>query len=419
MFENDDENDEFLNMPVLPPVAQNDSPPPSPMMPQPGAQEANPADASPMNPLVKDYISKKFNLADFNPTARQAIVDDSKPGIGDHILAGLAAAGAGFMGQNAAAAGQNRLDASRKEGAQKVADFDASRKSALEFESQDPNSDSSKRFRATLKANFPEIAAKYGDAFDNLTAADQKSVFQVAETKAKIDGVAAQRSAALDMRKAVNDQRMDAAAEKKRKAITDQDDKDAKALQKHLGAGWMGRSGQAGVVQGNINAAERAEQLLEQAKTQPGGLDSRQIEELSQATAKLLGGGGANASARVEALVPHTFWGSTQSLSEYLSNHPTGAGLEKFTDRMADTVKREKDLAQKQKKQFQVEGLAAHSRLKKSNPDLYNELLQNNGIDPDTVGKKPAPETRVINGQQYQKVDGGWQLIEDMHLGAK
>ncbi len=186
---------------------------------------------------------------------------------------------------------------------------------------------------------------------------------------------------------------------KREQSVAEKDDKAAKELEKHLSSGWTARSGQAGSVQGKINSAEAAEQLIDQGKGQKGGLDSRQIEELAQSTSKLLGGG-AQASARIEALVPHTMWGRAQSLKEWITNDPTGTGQEEFVKRMAETVAREKALAVDQMKQFQIEGLPAHARLKNKNPELYNSILEAKGIDPAMIDKsgrykKAAPAADV------------------------
>lgn len=167
----------------------------------------------------------------------------------------------------------------------------------------------------------------------------------------------------------------------------EKDQKDALALNKHLETGWATRGAQAGRVQGKINDAEASEALIQQGRNQPGGLDSRQIEELAQSTARLLGGG-TTASARVEALVPHTFFGRSQSLKEWLSNKPQGAEMQAFVDRMAETVSREKALAMKQIKQFQIEGLPVYDRLKKKNPELYNSILSAKGIASDMIDEK-------------------------------
>lgn len=188
------------------------------------------------------------------------------------------------------------------------------------------------------------------------------------------------------------------------------DVKGAAALDKHLSLGWTGRSGQAGVVQGKVVSAQAAQALIDQGTTQPGSLDSRQIEELAQSTSKLLGGG-TSASARVEALVPHTFWGQAQSMKEWLTNNPTGTGQEEFVKRMAETVAREKALAETQMKQFQVEGLPAHRALSLRNPDLYNDMLKAKGIDPSMIdangqykappSQTPKPATVIQGGHTY------------------
>lgn len=208
---------------------------------------------------------------------------------------------------------------------------------------------------------------------------------------------------------------------KRQQMGVDRDNKDAEALDKHLSQGWAGRSGQAGAVQGKIVSAQAAQALIDQGQTQKGGLDSRQIEELAQSTAKLLGGG-PQASARVDALVPHTLMGKAQTLQEYLTNNPTGANQQAFVQRMADTVAREKALAETQMKQFQVEGLAAHARLQKSNPALYNHILQSKGIDPsmiDDKGQYKAPTPQVAeHPQDDQAVQWAKQNPKDPRAAA-
>lgn len=201
------------------------------------------------------------------------------------------------------------------------------------------------------------------------------------------------QTAAVDREQAHKDKETDFQLRRGDQAIhrdqlaSDKDTKDGMSLDKHLALGWTARSGQAGVVQGKIVAAEAAEQLIAQGKAQDGGLDSRQIEELAQSTGKLLGGGAA-ASARVEALVPHTFWGKTQTLKEWAANSPKGADQQAFTDRMAETVAREKALAENQKTQFQIEGLPAFAALKSRNPTYYNNILAAKGIDPSMIDEK-------------------------------
>lgn len=337
--------------------------PVSPLAPKPEA----PADQSqPMNPMVKDYLMNKFN-----PTGQ------------DRLAAALAGIGTGFQGGNAVAATMSSLNNAKN---QKIQDVGLQK----DFEANDPNSRQSKVVQDTIKKLY---ADKFSDEqLKNVTAADSHLILKPLELKSKLDEAHSNMLLKNEFaRQSLN--------EKAQKNMAVTDDKDAKALDKHLSQGWAGRSGQAGQIQGKINSAQAAEALLEQAKMQPGGLDSRQIEELSQSTAKLLGGGGSQASGRVEALVPHTMFGRAQSMREFLTNNPTGQGMQKFTDRLAETIRREKELAQNQQRQYQIEGLAQHARLKRNNPELFNQILESKGINPEMIdehgrykAKAAAPE---------------------------
>ena len=407
-------------VPIMPSEPVPDAAPAMPLpqrmpqaMPAPAPEPMPPVDIGPpkldlMNPAPALSLQDQF-LADFSPakTAEaQAEAEKRKSGLGwAQFAAGIGDAMAGRSPAQTAQNFQNiregidkstvgAFDARKKAFLENVAGKQAIQKAQQEADDQNPDSDASKRFRATLKANVPEIAAKYGDSFDKLTAGDQKNVFGVVETMAKI----AERKESAAMRNMIAGQN---ASDRKDKKASENDNKDAMALENTLAKGWTARSGQAGMVQNKINAAEAAEALLEQAKHQKGGLDSRQYEELAQSAGRLIASGGAQASARIEALVPHTAWGRVQTLGEYLSNAPRGQDFEKFTDRLAETIHREKDLAVNQKRQFQIESLAAHDRLRSSNPDLYNRILDSKGITPDMIdehGRYKAPKAEASAG---------------------
>ncbi len=79
---------------------------------------------------------------------------------------------------------------------------------------------------------------------------------------------------------------------------------------------------------------------------------------------------------------------------------------------MAETVKREKDLAKDQQKSYQVSGLSAFNRLKKSNPEYYNQILQSHGVDPSMVDekgqyKKPGPSQNMALGDANNVIHSG------------
>jgi len=271
---------------------------------------------------------------------------------------------------------------------------DISTKKSLE--GGDPNSQKSKVVQNT-------ISKLWGDKFTpeqiaKVTADDADLIYKPMELKSKLEQTAATQQMLHEDRQIKNEALRNSMKDKASAKVDEQDKKDAKALEDHLAKGWVGRSGQAGQVQGTINSAERAEQLIDQGKNQKGGLDARQIEELAQSAAKMLGGG-ATASARVDALVPHTFLGRAQSLKEWASNSPQGAEQQAFVDRIAETVAREKALAQQQQKQYQIEGLPSHTPFKKRNPELYNAILQSKGIDDSLIDQKGRYKSPPVQSQ--------------------
>lgn len=296
-------------------------------------------------------------------------------------------------------------------------------------EHRDANSQRSKNARDSYRRAFPKLAEQMGDGYESMSAADLEASLKPQEFA---DKIAATKEIAAS-RADANRQRME---DKRAQALSAQDNKDAMALSTELGKGWAARSGPAGATQSKILNAEAAEQLIEQGRHQKNGLDSRQIEELAQSTAKLLGGG-ASASARVEALVPHTFFGRAQSLKEWLTGNPQGAAQQEFVDRMAETVQREKALALQQKKQYQIEALPAHARLKQSNPELYRSILAGKQIDPDSIdergllrkeenqmakgapGKQGAPGGTPQPGMQKAEATKNYDHMTDAELDAE
>lgn len=357
-----------------------------------GSDDADSSPA-PMSDAVKQYLLSK----------QSALADAQKQSSQNQLYAGLARAGGTLS--NALAGNQGKMDETGFNALDKAADAPTqdviarqqSEASGLDTEkkmrdiasdeaSKDPDSDVSKSAQIAFKATFPGVLSDEDlEGMSARSLAEQQKTFI---TKAKLDEATSNHQMAHETQQA----RFQTTHDKQQ---SDQDKKDSLELDNYLGKTWSARSGAAGATQAKINAAEAAEKLIEQAKTQKGGLDSRQIEELAQSTARTLGGG-TSASARVEALVPHTFWGKAQSLNEWLTNEPKGADQQAFVDRMADTISREKALAQQQKQSYQTEGLAARSGFRQRNPEQFNSILRQRGLDPDKVD---APQTPQPQGQ--------------------
>lgn len=408
----DDETDPLAK---LAPVAPPDFGPPelSKMNPAPPVAAPPPSDPGKLQALLAalktDFSPEKYKAA-------QAEAEERKSGLGlRQAIAGIGGAIAGRGPMEAAQA----FDQKRKAiDADTTGAFEARKHSLLEnaqgmgqiqgiqqqADLADPASAPSKVFQSTIKKLYP---GKYTDAdLAGMSAANSSLILKPLELDAQIKAKQETARATSEMSRLAKQDRQD-------RKNSENDNKDALALEGILSKGWTARSGQAGQVQQKINAAEAAEALLEQAKNQPGGLDSRQYEELAQAANRLVAAGGSSARAGVENLIPHTFWGRAQTLQEYLSNSPKDAGFQKFTERLAETIAREKKLAITQKHQFQVESLAAHDRIRKSNPELYNRVLDAHGITPDMIDEKGRYKPPASAGGGFPK-----QLMKDGHVAT-
>lgn len=188
--------------PQVPDVsAQPPIPPPRPQLPQtqsistmPREPQSQPAPAQ-MDPVVKEYLLKKFDLGEHNDENRQKLVEQNTGvDLGDKISGALSAIGAGFQGRDAGAAMQSRL--SQIQGQKKgiIDQFDKARdqkiqgnKIARDEEKFDPNSSTSMAFKKAIESNFPEIAKAYGENWANVSAADQDLIFEPLKLKETID----------------------------------------------------------------------------------------------------------------------------------------------------------------------------------------------------------------------------------------
>lgn len=342
-----------------------------------------PAPVSGMDENIPDpSATQKFGL-DFGQDAYDKAKDASHSNNGLlAILQGLSGVGDAIAGRSPSTSAQtfdqirknqynNTLGDFLQKKQQAVSDISTNKALAL----QDPNSDQSKVVQQTVSKLYPGTFSP--EQIKNLTADDSNLILKPLELKAKLDEAKAVQGQKLELQRSNT-------AEKQGKASEQYIQKLSASVDKGLSTPMVGRSGEVGKAQGKVNAAERAQALLDQAKTQPGGLDSRQIEELAQSTSAILGSG-TSASARVEALVPHTLFGRAQTLNEYLSNNPKGQGMQAFTNRLADTISREKAVAQDQVNKYLVEGTPGLPDLMKVAPDQANAKLMRAGIDPSSV----------------------------------
>lgn len=139
-----------------------------------------------------------------------------------------------------------------------------------------------------------------------------------------------------------------------------------------------------------VTNADKILQMEPQMQSQAGGLDKRQIEEISIASANLLSSGTGAAQATIQALVPHTYGSDSAGLKEWLSSDPQGTNQQAFVNRMFETAKREKQLASEKIKGYRADMLGTYSDL--ADNDRYNKLK----------GKYFGPDDKFDENGNYQ-----------------
>lgn len=172
------------------------------------------------------------------------------------------------------------------------------------------------------------------------------------------------------------------------------------------------RGGNMAKNQAQVDQADRLKGLYTEANGDIRNLDSRQMEELAIGMNKMLSGSSSGSVTQVQALLPHTVVGSATKLKEWLMNDPTGTDQVKFVQRMAETVEREREIAQGQVKAAQIQRLSAYDKLKGRDPERYQQLLNSYGIeesDMDEKGRyKPpvrGPSESAGSGDKVKVVD--------------
>jgi hypothetical protein len=391
MFGQNEDEDE-LNIAAQPPMGQPpavEQPLPVGVEPSeedaPSSAPANTAGAAPSdsnfqitNPLVKLWGDK------YSDEARQKLIDEAPTtSFGGSLLTGL---GAALGGKDASGAMEQYEKAPRDALNSKLATFDKGRqgitdnfKSGLDIQKsiedqktlgdeRNPNSDASKiAQQAALKWGIaPELAKK-------MTAAQFKAQGPIFEQMFKVEQLAQAKK--------------ESAARLGNERADKQNDLLAKNLKDDLNPNKM-RGGNMAKNQARIDQADRLKALYTDSNGDIRNLDSRQMEEFAIGTNKLLSDASTGASSQIAALVPKTARGDAQKLKEWLTNDPTGTDQIEFVKRMAETVQREREVADGQVKKAQIALLPAYAKLKKSNPELYKSIINAQGVNEEDIDEK-------------------------------
>lgn len=165
-------------------------------------------------PIVKDYLSKKYNIAQrpspidvglekkasdlpqaqeqpqnkYDDAAYQKSRQEMKDRQDNIALSQLAAGiGDALARKDSTATDKYFQDLRGNIKDDTVGEFDRRKKASIEDAQRDPNSEASKKFRSLIKSTLPNIASMYGDKFDLITASDSKDILDYGKMREQID----------------------------------------------------------------------------------------------------------------------------------------------------------------------------------------------------------------------------------------
>lgn len=229
-------------------------------------------------------------------------------------------------------------------------------KSKREAALSDPKSQASMTFRKNLAANFPRIAEVYGADFENVSAADQESIFKPLQLREQIEARKESARLAAGTRRDALDLKASEKSDKKKQQMHEIEDR-----------------------RQNINASLDA-------------LD-KMIEE----------------DGTWEAFGSHN-----QDLDRLIESVATD--MAKLQDPQSVARPQEVEMIKKSLVQsgFQNANSTARDILKNFKGEVARRAdgaYKVRGLDIPGQGGQALPETKVVGGKTYQKVQGGWQEI--------
>lgn len=363
------------------------------------ATPSSPTQAPTMNPQVKDYLMQKYNLGEFSDENRKKLQEDSKLSFGDKAGAALAAIGAGFMGKDAGAAGQSKLNAAKADKRQALDDFEKGRSNkiqeygltrqaekderedkayseseSLKARERDPNSEESKMAQ--------ELAKRMGYKGD-AAAITAEQFKQFSPSLSKIYDIEQKK---LDRQEAREERRFQAGikASEKEQALT--------------------------TPYGLANTPDDAKQLKE-AHEAKSNFDSK-LQEMIDLRKKY----GAEAFNR-EAVARGKQL-SKDLLLEYKNMAKLGV-LSKADEDIINAIIPKDPLEWSAASLVGQDPILHKLESFKADSDKdFSTRVQTRTRKPEEAlntlnrGKAPKEETKVMNGKTYRKVEGGWEEVE-------
>lgn len=381
MFKPDEQDDEFLNAPVLAPVAQDP-------MAQDQAAAPTPQSAD-WNPMVKNHI---MGLQDFSPEARQKLVEQSQVGGGDRALAALAAIGAGFQGRDAGAAGMSRLNASKQESQDKIKNFDAQKQAYVDNEKQklvererSPDSDESKiaQMAASKMGYKGDVSKITAEQFKNFSPAMEK-IYQVEQNN-------------QTRRDALNAKSLDRRDAREKKG---QDDYDKYVQSKEREASSLRGDDAAKLSSAKLSAIASGRALLKQYEGREDEMTPDQLAILAADRVKAVTGG-VPTNEEIKHMMPSNMGTMKSTAKAWWSGKPEPANSGGWVKEAEEDFKVQEKSARDILKNRQTQ-ITSNSRLKPEDQDRIRKMAVPPELNSTSDG---GGKIRVTDGKEVRLID--------------
>lgn len=333
--------------------------------------------ASPINPLVAEYLANKQAMAQAQGASNT-----------NQLYANLARAGGTLSHAMSRSltpmdqSGYNALDASANQPvkniqAQQASDLDALKGQATmlavtkEQAESDPNSPQSLAFRKSVEKLAPGIAAQYGDDWQNVTAADSDKIMKPIELKEQMD--ARKQTAMLS----------------KQTQFGQNQDKSYTQMRHDLETFRGNQAAQQAAVK--VQNAQTALAMVQ--NKDPNTLTTSDLNLLADEMGKIATGG-VPGEGQVKALVPNTYATKLADIQTFLGNKPTNAQAADFIQHNMSYLKDMTTVAQNTLDSYRSNIAKGYKNRVK--PEDYQEAMQDYGIN----GAQPTQTTQPTPAQQ-------------------
>lgn len=159
--------------------------------------------------------------------------------------------------------------------------------------------------------------------------------------------------------------------------------KDWGDFEKAIGTGARGSLSKE--LQKSINSSEALETLLKLPNGALLDATPQQMREAYTALNSLIAKGGSQAVSQIEHLAPETMASQFANLKQTLLNEPQSAHAKAFIENILETAKRESDLARKQLRRQQMEGVPNFTHLRKADKNRFDSMLKGVHLDPAAI----------------------------------